>query len=49
MLSGDQVQFIRVQPLVVLWPGIFISLTVFGANLLGDSMRDVWDPRLRGI
>ena len=49
MLSGDQVQFIRVQPLVVLWPGIFISLTVFGANLLGDSMRDVWDPRLRGV
>ena len=35
--------------MVVLWPGIFISLTVFGANLLGDSMRDVWDPRLRGI
>jgi ABC-type dipeptide/oligopeptide/nickel transport system permease subunit len=33
-------------PLVV-FPGIAISLVVLGANLLGDSLRDVLDPRLR--
>lgn len=32
---------------VVLFPGIAISLVVLGANLLGDSLRDIWDPRLR--
>jgi peptide/nickel transport system permease protein len=32
---------------LVLFPGIAISLVVLGANLLGDSLRDIWDPRLR--
>jgi ABC-type dipeptide/oligopeptide/nickel transport system permease subunit len=32
---------------VVVWPGVAISLVVLGANLLGDSLRDIWDPRLR--
>jgi ABC-type dipeptide/oligopeptide/nickel transport system permease subunit len=32
---------------VVIFPGIAISLVVLGANLLGDSLRDIWDPRLR--
>lgn len=31
-----------------LFPGIAISLTVLGFNLLGDTLRDVLDPRLRG-
>jgi peptide/nickel transport system permease protein len=31
-----------------LFPGIAISLTVFALNLLGDAIRDVTDPRLRG-
>lgn len=31
-----------------LFPGIAISLTVMGFNLLGDALRDVFDPRLRG-
>jgi peptide/nickel transport system permease protein len=31
-----------------LFPGLAISLTVLGFNLLGDSMRDILDPRLRG-
>lgn len=30
------------------YPGIAISLAVFGFNLLGDALRDAWDPRLRG-
>lgn len=32
---------------LVLFPGIAISLVVLGANLLGDALRDIWDPRLR--
>ena len=29
-------------------PGVAISLAVFGFNMLGDALRDVLDPRLRG-
>jgi peptide/nickel transport system permease protein len=32
---------------VVMFPGIAISLVVLGANLLGDALRDILDPRLR--
>jgi ABC-type dipeptide/oligopeptide/nickel transport system permease subunit len=32
---------------LVVFPGAAISLVVLGANLLGDSLRDIWDPRLR--
>ena len=31
-----------------LFPGLAISLTVLGFNLLGDATRDIFDPRLRG-
>ncbi len=32
---------------LVFWPGLFIFLTVFGFNLLGDALRDAFDPRTR--
>jgi ABC-type dipeptide/oligopeptide/nickel transport system permease subunit len=32
---------------LVLFPGIAISLVVLAANLLGDALRDILDPRLR--
>ncbi|MBI2766917.1 MAG: ABC transporter permease [Chloroflexi bacterium] len=35
-------------PLLALAPGIAIIITVFAINLLGDGLRDVLDPRLRG-
>lgn len=38
-------------PIHVWWaffPGAAITLTVLGANLLGDTLRDIFDPRLRG-
>lgn len=41
-------QFLTVAPWVVFFPGVAISLSVMGFNLLGDALRDVWDPRLRG-
>jgi peptide/nickel transport system permease protein len=30
------------------WPGVAISLAVFGFNMLGDALQDLLDPRLRG-
>ena len=38
--------FLQTAPALMIWPGIAISLTVVGLNLLGDGLRDVLDPRL---
>ena len=48
MLSGDGLTFMRRHPIMALWPGITITLIVFAFNVLGDALRDVLDPRLRG-
>jgi peptide/nickel transport system permease protein len=42
------IQAIETAPWMVFFPGLTISLAVFGLNLFGDSIRDVTDPRLRG-
>ena len=42
------VQSMESAPWTIFFPGIAISLTVFGLNLLGDAIRDLTDPRLRG-
>lgn len=39
--------FLQTAPALMVWPGLAISLTVIGLNLLGDGLRDVLDPRLR--
>jgi ABC-type dipeptide/oligopeptide/nickel transport system permease subunit len=47
----DQAQalvYFREAPWLAIFPGVAISLTVRAFNLLGDSLRDVLDPRLRG-
>jgi peptide/nickel transport system permease protein len=41
-------QALETAPWVILFPGGAISLTVFGLNMLGDAIRDLTDPRLRG-
>jgi peptide/nickel transport system permease protein len=48
MLSESAVEYVRVAPWLVIFPGIAISLAVFGTNLFGDALRDVLDPRQRG-
>ena len=48
MLSVSAAEYARKAPHLVLFPGIAISLAVFGTNLLGDALRDTLDPRLRG-
>ena len=40
--------FAKYYPHLVVFPGIAISLVVLGFNLLGDTLRDILDPRLRG-
>jgi peptide/nickel transport system permease protein len=42
------VQALESAPWTIFFPGLAISLTVFGLNLLGDAIRDLTDPRLRG-
>jgi peptide/nickel transport system permease protein len=47
MLSESAAEYVRTAPWLVLFPGIAISLVVFGTNLLGDAIRDILDPRQR--
>jgi peptide/nickel transport system permease protein len=47
MLSESAAEYVRTAPWLVVFPGIAISLAVFGTNLLGDALRDLLDPRLR--
>jgi len=47
MLRGAAVEFAESAPWMAFFPGLAISLAVFGFNLFGDSLRDALDPRLR--
>ncbi|MDO8749795.1 MAG: ABC transporter permease, partial [Dehalococcoidia bacterium] len=47
-LSGSAQSFALVAPWLMIFPGIAIMLVVLAFNVFGDSLRDVWDPRLRG-
>ncbi|CAL4860471.1 ABC transporter permease [Microbacterium sp. MM2322] len=46
LLLADLQRYISVHPLSVVWPGLAITLTVLGFNLLGDAVRDATDPTL---
>ena len=48
MLSGPARNYMRVAPWLALTPGIAITAVVLAFNLLGDALRDILDPRLRG-
>ncbi len=47
MLRGAAVEFAETAPWMAIFPGLAISMAVFGFNLFGDSLRDALDPRLR--
>jgi len=47
MLSESAAEYVRTAPWLVIFPGLAISLAVFGTNLFGDALRDILDPRLR--
>lgn len=48
MLSIEGRRFFERAWWLAVFPGVAISLAVLGFNLLGDALRDIWDPRLRG-
>jgi peptide/nickel transport system permease protein len=48
MLTLGASRYINTAPWLAIFPGIAIPLVVFAINLLGDALRDVLDPKLRG-
>lgn len=48
MLSGPSRRFMTDAPWMAIFPGLAISLVIFGINVFGDMLRDLLDPRLRG-
>jgi peptide/nickel transport system permease protein len=48
MLSGSGRQYMLQAPWLALWPGLALSIVVYGINMFGDALRDLLDPRLRG-
>lgn len=48
MLSGSGRTYMVLNPYMALWPGLALSITVYGINMFGDAVRDLLDPRLRG-
>jgi len=47
MLSSTGRAFMEQAPWLAIFPGLAISLAVFGFNLFGDTLRAAWDPKLR--
>lgn len=47
MLQDSQTM-LGTDPLLAVFPGVAIALTVLGFNLLGDGLRDIFDPRMKG-
>ena len=48
MLAWEGSRYMEQSPALALWPGLCLTLVVFGTNLFGDAVRDLLDPRLRG-
>lgn len=48
MLSSEGRQYMAQGPWLAIWPGVALSITVYGISMFGDAIRDLVDPRLRG-
>ncbi len=48
MLSGAGRSYMFLAPWLAIWPGLALSIVVYGINMFGDALRDLLDPRLRG-
>lgn len=44
-MLADSRQYIRLAPWTVIFPGLAVMVTVLGFNLLGDGLRDAFDPQ----
>jgi peptide/nickel transport system permease protein len=47
MLNASR-ELLRIAPWLAIFPALMLAMTIFGFRLLGDALRDVLDPRLRG-
>jgi peptide/nickel transport system permease protein len=48
MLTGQAAQYMATAPWILIFPGLFISITVMGFAFAGDALRDIFDPKQRG-
>ena len=48
MLSGPGRENMFQAPWMAIWPGLALSIVVYGVNMFGDAVRDILDPRMRG-
>ena len=48
MLSGAGRSYMFLAPWMAIWPGLALTIVVYGINMFGDALRDLLDPRLRG-
>lgn len=48
MISGAGRTYMLLAPWMMFWPGLALALVIYGVNMLGDGLRDILDPRLRG-
>ena len=48
MLSGAGLTYMTKAPWMAIFPGLALTITVLALNLLGDALRDILDPKLRG-
>jgi len=48
MLSGEGRLYMEAKPQLALFPGFCLATVIYGVNMFGDAVRDLYDPRLRG-
>lgn len=48
MLSQEGLLYMESAPWLAFWPGVCLTVIVYSLNMLGDALRDLLDPRLRG-
>jgi len=48
MLSWDGRKYMELAPALAIWPGLCLTGVVYCANMFGDTLRDLLDPRLMG-
>ena len=48
MLSWEGRRYMEETPALALWPGLCLSIVVYGTNMFGDANRDLLDPSLKG-
>ncbi len=48
MIGGRARDYMFLAPWLAIWPGLALSVVVYGINMFGDAVRDILDPRLRG-